>query len=326
MSTTVNQVMIWIPKKLDNNDDGLEVAQIMINNLKVKKIKTERYRDFRELFLKAGATSPGFCFKMNTEYLLDYAEECLTLVSVKQQKNDFAIQEIYAILVFKVNKMKTPSNLEVIAFCGNDKSSIKGHGTKLLNLVKQTMSLAQIDNIILNPLDTAIPYYVKQFFHLAVPGDDIYVAENHKMMKSHLPTEKRLRKPQSLKRRSASSHTSKPRSSKRRSASYTSKPRSSKRRSASFTFYRPSSHERLSNLSLRSSEKPRKKEEDAYILKALSAICKDYDSDDPIDESEVIRELKSQFYDHFRNDTYYPDPQLSIRQENLIISKIPYCR
>jgi hypothetical protein len=325
MSTTVNQIMIWIPKnaadldnnddELDNNDAGLEVAQIMINNLKVKKIKTERYRNFRELFQKAGATSPGFCFKMNTEYLLDYAEEYLTLVSVKQQKNDFAIQEIYAILVFKVNKMKTPSNLEVIAFCGNDKSSMaKGHGTKLLNLIKQTMSLAQIDDIILNPLDTAIPYYVKQFFHLAVPGDDIYVAENHKMMKSHLPTEKRLRKPQSLKRRSAS-HTSKP-----RSASHTSK-----RRSASHTFYRPSSHERLSNLSFRSSEKPRKKEEDAYILKILSAICKDYDSDDPIDKSDVIHQIKSDFYYRFRNDTY-PDPQLSIRQEKLIISKIPYCR
>jgi hypothetical protein len=84
---------------------------------------------------------------MRTDYLLKNADdrENITLVSVKQQKNNLTINEIYAVLVFKVN---SHSELEVIAFCGNaNNTTTKGHGTKLLNLLKQTMSLMHIDNL-----------------------------------------------------------------------------------------------------------------------------------------------------------------------------------
>ena len=338
VADTVNQIMIWIPKGMSEHDAGLKLVQIMINNLKVKKIKSRRYRNFGELFIEPSDT---FCGKhMKTDYVLSYAEHYLTLLSVKQQKTDFTITDIYAILVFRV---KNPSHLEVIAFCGNNNNKLaKGHGTKLLNLVKQSMGLAKIDNIILNPVDEAIPYYVKQFFHLAVPGDDIYVDKDYKMMKSHLPSEKRLRK--SLKPRPAlnsqtSTHSPAPnsRTSKRRSASNS---RTSKRRSApnshtstrspSFTFYRPSSHERLSNSShlIDSFKSPKTREKYQKIQELCNFFCRENKENGlPIDgyENEIFREVERGFANHFNNDDD-PYPTLNDRQKKFLEKLIESCK
>jgi len=326
MSDTVNQIMIWIPQKMSENDAGLELIDIMIKNLKVKKINSKRYRNFRQLFINSGSKNyvDDFCGESKLgNYVAREAEDYLTLLSVKQQKTDFTITEIYAILVFKVDNLKpnTPSHLEVIAFCSNHNNKMaKGHGTKLLNLVKQSMGLAKIDNIVLNPVKNAIPYYVKQFFNETVPGDDFYVHQNHKTMKSHLPTEKRLRK--SLKPNSAS-HTSKRRSTSSKSP-----------RSSSFTFYRPSSHERLSNsfnervsshLSL-SFKSPTSREQYAKIEDLCSFFCQEYISNYmPIDENEIIKGVKAEFSNYFRSDDN-PNPELNDRQEKYLNKLIKSCK
>jgi len=347
---TVNQIMIWVPTNMSKNNDGLDVAETMIKNLKVKKIHSKGYSHFRQLFIDSGSSEHSFCKNMSTKYLLFEAERHLTLLSVRQLKTDFSIKEIYAMLVFKVDKLtgNSPSHLEVIAFCGNDNNKMaKGHGTKLLNLVKQSMSLAKIDNIILNPTKNAIPYYVKQFFKLTVPGDDYYRGESYDMMKSHLPTEKRLRKslkPHSLKPKSAS-HTSKRRSashsskrssassaSKRRSASSASKRSSasstSKRSSASsFTFYAPSSHERLS-IHSKSFKSLKSKEENAKIEELFSSLCKMFkDTSTPINghEKTIRQDVQTAFHHFFKSDDN-PNPQLNDSQMNYLNSLIESCK
>jgi hypothetical protein len=328
MSNTINQILLWIPKGIPKNNDGLELAETMIKNLKVKKIHSKQHRYFRDLFINSGSSEYTFCKNMSTNYLLGKAENQLTLLSVKQQKTDLTITEIYAMLVFKVDKIipNEPSHLEVIAFCSNaDNKMAKGHGTKLLNLLKQSMSLAKIDNIILNPVPEAIPYYEKQLFKLTVPGDDFYMGKSYEVMKSHLPTEKRLRKtlkPRSPKPRSAS-HSQ---TSKRRSASSSSKRRSS----SSFTFYRPSSHERLSNSSnlARSFKSFKSKAEYAKIEELFSPLCKMFkDTNTPISGNEkIIRQDVQTAFRHFFKSDDNPNPQLNDSQMKYLNELIESCK
>ena len=333
MSDTVNQIMIWIPVGYENRtkNDGLEIAETMIKKLKVKKINSKSYSNFRELFTDSGSSEFTFCGEnLSTDYLLEHAEDELTLLSVRQLKTDLTITEIYAMLVFKVDKTKEPSHLEVIAFCGNaDNKMAKGQGTKLLNLVKQSMSLAKIDNIILNPVPESIPYYVKQFFKLTEPGDDFYFGESNEVMKSHLPTERRLRK--SLKPRSPShSQTSKRRSSssasKRRSSSSASKRRSS----SSFTFYRPSSHERLSNSSNlgRPFKSPKSKKEYAKIKELCSffcLFCKDKKIPIEGNEKVIVQRVETDFSKYFKSADN-PNPKLNDSQMKYLNELIESCK
>jgi hypothetical protein len=338
MSDTVNQIMIWIPVGYENRtkNDGLEIAETMIKKLKVKKINSKSYSNFRELFTNSGSSELTFCGEnLSTDYLLEHAEDELTLLSVRQLKTDLTITEIYAMLVFKVDKTKVPSHLEVIAFCGNaDNKMAKGHGTKLLNLVKQSMSLAKIDNIILNPVPEAIPYYVKQFFKVTEPGDDFYLGESNEVMKSHLPTERRLRKslkPRSPKPRSAShSQTSRRRSasssSKRRSSSSSSKRRSS----SSFTFYRPSSHERLSNSSNlgRPFKSPKSKKEYAKIKELCSffcLFCKDKKIPIEGNEKVIVQRVETDFSKYFKSADN-PNPKLNDSQMKYLNELIESCK
>ena len=351
MSDTVNQIMIWIPVGYENRtkNDGLEIAETMIKKLKVKKINSKSYSNFRELFTDSGSSEITFCGEnLSSEYLVEHAEDELTLLSVRQLKTDLTITEIYAMLVFKVDKTKVPSHLEVIAFCGNaDNKMAKGHGTKLLNLVKQSMSLAKIDNIILNPVPESIPYYVKQFFKLTEPGDDFYFGESNEVMKSHLPTERRLRK--SLKPRSPShSQTSKRRSSssaskrrssssasKRRSSSSSSKRRSSssaskRRSSSSFTFYRPSSHERLSNSSNlgRPFKSPKSKKEYAKIKELCSffcLFCKDKKIPIEGNEKVIVQRVETDFSKYFKSADN-PNPKLNDSQMKYLNELIESCK
>jgi hypothetical protein len=240
-------------------------------------------------------------------------------------------------LVFKVDKIipNEPSHLEVIAFCSNaDNKMAKGHGTKLLNLLKQSMSLAKIDNIILNPVPEAIPYYEKQLFKLTVPGDDFYMGKSYEVMKSHLPTEKRLRKtlkPRPPKPRSAShSQTSKRRSasssSKRRSSSSSSKRRSS----SSFTFYRPSSHERLSNSSNlgRPFKSPKSKKEYAKIKELCSffcLFCKDKKIPIEGNEKVIVQRVETDFSKYFKSADN-PNPKLNDSQMKYLNELIESCK
>ena len=65
-------------------------------------------------------------------------------------------------LVFKWSP--TAKAVKIQAFCGNQKRPSKGAGTKLLNFLKKTLTHMDINDIYLNPVASAIPYYSKQQF------------------------------------------------------------------------------------------------------------------------------------------------------------------
>jgi hypothetical protein len=110
--------------------------------------------------------------------------------------NDFTV---LAAIVFKWSP--TAGSVKIQAFCGNQKLQSKGAGTKLLNFLKKTLTHMGINNIYLNPIQNAIPYYTsQQFVEAKTPKKKVYdtsSAETKSKTKSKTKSQKSTRSPKS---------------------------------------------------------------------------------------------------------------------------------
>jgi hypothetical protein len=167
------QISIWIPKDLYSGLETMDIASTMIQDFGVSQINNDTYNDnFNEYYdrhIRENETAfLTFCSKngkgINPQYLIDNANKdtYVTLLSLDinpDNQDDFTV---LAAIVFKWSS--TVGSVKIQAFCGNQKKQTKGAGTKLLNFLKKVLTHMGINNIYLNPIPTAIPYYSSQRF------------------------------------------------------------------------------------------------------------------------------------------------------------------
>jgi RNA polymerase-associated protein CTR9/transcription factor SPN1 len=110
---------------------------------------------------------------VNMQYLIDNANKStyVTLIAVNKDhfKDDYL--EVNAILIFRWTK--TANALKIQVLCGDQRKKGTGDGTKLLNTVKKTLTVMGLNDIFLNPIGDAVPYYHKQNFRETKNPDGI---------------------------------------------------------------------------------------------------------------------------------------------------------
>ena len=169
------QIAIWIPNDLNPASQTNAIANHMLtNNQNVVPIDvtTSYHNNFKEYYdqhIKQNEPAHAtFCYKdglgINVDYLTENANKrtYATLLSLDVDPDDLTQFEVLAMLVFKWSP--TAKAVKIQAFCGNQKRPSKGAGTKLLNFLKKTLTHMDINDIYLNPVASAIPYYSKQQF------------------------------------------------------------------------------------------------------------------------------------------------------------------
>lgn len=186
------QITIWIPDDLNPASKTSAIANHMHTqnqNVVPIDVNTEYHNNFTEYYDKhirqnepAHAT---FCYKngqgINIDYLINNAKKntYATLLSLDIDPNDPTNFDVLAMLVFKWSP--TAKAVKIQAFCGNQKRPSKGAGTKLLNFLKKTLTEMDINDIYLNPVPSAIPYYSNQRFQITnKPGKKVHDSSSPK--------------------------------------------------------------------------------------------------------------------------------------------------
>ena len=176
-------LLLWIPDGMDPNDKTREIAETMKTNFKINEIdKTEyndHFRDFYNTHIRPYDTIKStFCLKeghagVNIEYLIKNASKSnfVTLMSVNSDHFDDQNIDVNAIVIFRW--AKTPNALKIQVLCADQRKKGTGDGTKLLNIIKKTLTSMDLNDIYLNPIDVAVPYYVKQNFRNTLNSDKI---------------------------------------------------------------------------------------------------------------------------------------------------------
>lgn len=97
---------------------------------------------------------------VNEEYIVHSAEEetNATLLSV-QMNPDNSINEIYALVTFRVSESKKA--IKIHTLCGNKALPPSGEGTRLMKMLERVGNEFGLYKILLNPLDTAVPFYAQ---------------------------------------------------------------------------------------------------------------------------------------------------------------------
>ena len=182
MST--HSMTLWIPKDLYSGLETMDIASTMIQDFGVSQINNDTYNDnFNEYYdrhIRENETAfLTFCSKngkgINPQYLIDNANKdtYVTLLSLDinpDNQDDFTV---LAAIVFKWSS--TVGSVKIQAFCGNQKKQTKGAGTKLLNFLKKVLTHMGINNMYLNPIPNAIPYYTsQQFVEAKTPKKKVY--------------------------------------------------------------------------------------------------------------------------------------------------------
>ena len=177
MATTKHSKMVlWIPAGMDVNDKTLEIANTMRAKFKMDEINKSGYNDdfqrFYENNIKGqhdAVNGVSFCkakgkVGVNTDYLIENANKSTfaTLMAVNKDHFRDDYLEVNAILIFRWSK--TAESLKIQVLCGDQRKRGTGDGTKLLNIVKKTLTDMRLNNIHLNPIDVAVPYYHNQNF------------------------------------------------------------------------------------------------------------------------------------------------------------------
>jgi len=163
---------LWIPNDVNPASKTMEIAETMMRDFGVTRINNDTYNnDFGEYYdqhIREGETYNTFCSKdgkgINVHYLISNANKpsYVTLLSLDINPavpDDF---HVLASIVFKWSP--TAGSAKIQAFCSNQKQQTKGAGTKLLNFLKKTLTHMGINNIYLNPVPGAIPYYSSHRF------------------------------------------------------------------------------------------------------------------------------------------------------------------
>ena len=163
---------LWIPKDMDPASQTMNIAETMMRDFGVSRINNDTYNDkFNEYYeqnIKGVETTETFCSKngtgINVQYLIDNADKktYATLLSLDINPNDPTEVYVLASIVFKWSP--TSRAVKIQAFCSNQKRQVKGAGTKLLNFLKKTLTRMGINDVYLNPVSGAIPYYSNQGF------------------------------------------------------------------------------------------------------------------------------------------------------------------
>jgi hypothetical protein len=184
INTRKKQLLIWIPDGMAQDDKTREIAETMKLQFKVGEINKDDYegkfRVFYDSHIRqfADSNESTFCKKkgnmgVNIDYLIENANKATyaTLMSVNGDHFDDGIFGVNAILIFRW--AKTPNALKIQVLCADQRVKGTGDGTKLLNLVKQTLTSMNLNNIYLNPLEVAVPYYTKNQFRNSMNPDKL---------------------------------------------------------------------------------------------------------------------------------------------------------
>lgn len=184
VNTTKKQLLIWVPNGMSTDDKTREIADTMKLQFKVGEINKDDYEGkfikFYDAHIRQFSDSfdSTFCKKkgnmgVNIDYLIENANKTTyaTLMSVNGDHFDDGIFGVNAILIFRW--AKTPNALKIQVLCADQRVKGTGDGTKLLNLVKQTLTSMNLNNIYLNPLEVAVPYYSKNQFRNTTNSDKL---------------------------------------------------------------------------------------------------------------------------------------------------------
>jgi hypothetical protein len=188
---------LWIPKDLNPASKTMDIAETMMRDFGVTQINNDTYNnDFNEYYdqhIRQGETNQTFCSKNGTgissQYLIDNANKktYVTLLSLNVNPADANDFQVLAVIVFKWSP--TAGSAKIQAFCSNQKKQTKGAGTKLLNFVKKTLTHMGLNDIYLNPIPTAIPYYSsQQFVEAKTPKKKVYDTSSSKTTSSKTKT------------------------------------------------------------------------------------------------------------------------------------------
>jgi hypothetical protein len=181
---------LWIPKDLYSGLKTMDIASTMIQDFGVSQINNDTYNDnFNEYYdrhIKENETAfTTFCSKngkgINSQYLIDNANKdtYVTLLSLDIDPDNPDNFTVLASIVFKWSP--TAGSVKIQAFCSNQKLQSKGAGTKLLNFLKKVLRHMNINNIYLNPIRGAIPYYSsQQFVEAKTPKKKVYDTSSSK--------------------------------------------------------------------------------------------------------------------------------------------------
>ena len=179
-----HSMTLWIPKSINAASKTMDIASSMIQDFGVSQINNDRYNDnFNEYYNQHirhnEAATLTFCSKngkgINVQYLIDNANKptYVTLLSLDIDPDNPDDFTVLAAIVFKWSP--TAGSVKIQAFCGNQKIQSKGAGTKLLNFLKKVLTHMNINNIYLNPIPNAIPYYsTQQFVEAKTPKKRVY--------------------------------------------------------------------------------------------------------------------------------------------------------
>ena len=179
-----HSMTLWIPKSINAASKTMDIASTMIQDFGVSQINNDTYNDnFNEYYnqhIRENETAIlTFCSKngkgINVQYLIDNANKptYVTLLYLDVDPDDPNDFTVLAAIVFKWSP--TAGSVKIQAFCGNQKRQSKGAGTKLLNFLKKVLTHMNINNIYLNPIQNAIPYYSsQQFVEAKTPKKKVY--------------------------------------------------------------------------------------------------------------------------------------------------------
>jgi hypothetical protein len=195
-----HSMTLWIPKDLYSGLKTMDIASTMIQDFGVSQINNDTYNDnFNEYYdrhIKENETAfITFCSKngkgINSQYLIDNANKdtYVTLLSLDIDPDDPNNFTVTAAIVFKWSP--TAGSAKIQAFCSNQKKQTKGAGTKLLNFFKKVLTHMGLNNIYLNPVRGAIPYYSsQQFVEAKTPKKKIYDTSSSKTTTTKSKTSK----------------------------------------------------------------------------------------------------------------------------------------
>lgn len=185
INTSTKQLLIWIPDGMAIDDKTRDIANTMKTHFKVGEINNHDYGDnfinFYDSHIKrfSDTLDSTFCKKkgnmgVNMDYLIENANKTTyaTVMSVNGDHFDDGILGVNAILIFRWSK--TQNALKIQVLCADQRVKGTGDGTKLLNLVKKTLTFMNINNIYLNPLKVAVPYYHKNQFRNTLNSEVMY--------------------------------------------------------------------------------------------------------------------------------------------------------
>jgi len=169
-----DSMTLWIPQNLNPASQTMDIASTMMRDFGVTRINNDTYNNrFDEYYnqhIRQGETDTTFCSKdgkgIRVEYLINNVNKptYATLLSLDANPADPTDFHVLAMIVFKWSP--TAGSAKIQAFCSNQKQQTKGAGTKLLNFFKKTLTHMGINNIYLNPVDTAVSYYSSHRFKI----------------------------------------------------------------------------------------------------------------------------------------------------------------